>query len=430
MAEFLRMSNPIQHYAWGSRSVLADLQGRPRPTEQPEAELWMGAHASAPSHVTVAGRERGLDDVAPHLPFLLKVLAIEAPLSIQVHPTSDQAREGFAREEAAGTARDAPDRNYKDERAKPETVVALTDMWLLAGQQDRDALAQLAQALALPWLARAAASPCPLRHVLELSDDDAAAAVRACVTAAGPSSQEGTVSLAPGLEPAERTRRLIRLLNHHYPRDRGLLVAMCMNVVHLAPGQALFTPAQQVHAYLSGTAVEIMGCSDNVLRAGLTSKHVDVPELLAVMAEEQEPVALLETRPTDDGAVRYPLWDPAISLERAVVAPGAPLVRETAGTCMLLVTAGSVTARAARADPAGRAGVEGTAVPADRSSGTDVSGGNGTAATGGGDWEANGARACAASSGESLVCLDGPCTVTVEGDGQVFLVEAETPGRP
>ena len=205
---------------------------------------------------------------------------------------------------------------------------------------------------------------------------------------------------------------------------------VCMNVVHLAPGQALFTPAQQVHAYLSGTAVEIMGCSDNVLRAGLTSKHVDVPELLAVMAEEQEPVALLETRPTDDGAVRYPLWDPAISLERAVVAPGAPLVRETAGTCMLLVTEGSVTARAARADPAGRAGVEGTAVPADRSSGTDVSGGNGTAATGGGDWEANGARACAASSGESLVCLDGPCTVTVEGDGQVFLVEAETPGRP
>ncbi|RLY94185.1 mannose-6-phosphate isomerase, class I [Kocuria tytonicola] len=393
MAEFLRMSNPIQHYAWGSRSVLAGLQGRPCPTERPEAELWMGAHASAPSRVELDGRQCGLDEVAPHLPFLLKILAIEAPLSIQVHPTSDQAREGFARENAAGTAPDAPHRNYKDEHAKPETVVALTDMWLLAGQRDREALAVLAAELDLPWLARAAASPSPLRHALELSDDDAAAAVRACATAAGPSSQEGTVSLTPGLEPAELTRRLIRLLGHHYPQDRGLLVAVCMNVVHLAPGQALFTPAQQVHAYLSGTAVEVMGCSDNVLRAGLTSKHVDVPELLAVMAQEQQPVTLLETLPTPDGAVRYPLWDPAISLVRATVAPGRPLVRETAGTCMLLVTEGSVTARA---------GCSGR----------------------------GGAAECTASSGESLVCLDGPSTVTVEGTGQVFLVEAVTPRRP
>ena len=416
MAEFLRMSNPIQHYAWGSRSVLAGLQGRPCPTEQPEAELWMGAHASAPSCVELDGRPCGLDEVAPHLPFLLKILAIEAPLSIQVHPTSEQAREGFAREDAAGTAPDAPHRNYKDEHAKPETVVALTDMWLLAGQQDREALAALAAELDLPWLARAAASSCPLRHALELSDDDAAAAVRACVTAAGPSAQEGTVSLTPGLEPAERTRRLIQLLSHHYPQDRGLLVAVCMNVVHLEPGQALFTPAQQVHAYLSGTAVEIMGCSDNVLRAGLTSKHVDVPELLAVMAQEQQPVTLLETLSTPDGAVRYPLWDPAISLVRAVVAPGRPLVRETAGTCMLLVTRGSVTAHAACSGAAGGQSV------------ARASGGAGTPDRVAG--RTGGATARTASSGESLVCLDGPCTVTVEGDGQVFLVEAAPSGRP
>ena len=165
MAEFLRMSNPIQHYAWGSCSVLAEMQGRPGPTEQPEAELWMGAHRSAPSRVSVDGQQRGLDELAPHLPFLLKILAIDAPLSIQVHPTSDQAREGFERENAAGIALDAPHRNYKDPHAKPETVVALTDMWLLAGQQSRAQLSAVAEDLGLSWLAAAADSPLSLIHI-------------------------------------------------------------------------------------------------------------------------------------------------------------------------------------------------------------------------------------------------------------------------
>ncbi|MGX0885696.1 mannose-6-phosphate isomerase [Kocuria rhizophila] len=402
MAEFLRMSNPIQHYAWGSCSVLADMQGRPGPTERPEAELWMGAHASAPSRVELAGQQRGLDEIAPHLPFLLKVLAIDAPLSIQVHPSSDQAREGFARENAAGIAPDAPHRNYRDEHAKPETVIALTDMWLLAGQQEPGRLAELAETLDLPWLAAAASSPCPLRHALELGDDDAAAAVRVCVTAAASardtaaSSQEGTGSLSPEQGPAERAVHLIELLSRHHPQDRGMLVALCMNVVHLAPGQALFTPAQQVHAYLSGTAVEIMGCSDNVLRAGLTSKHIDVPELLAVMAQTQEPVELLQTRTAEDGAVHYPLWDPALSLVSARVAPGAPLVREVADTCMVLVTEGSVRVSATAGPEDGGAQDEGTA----------------------------------AAAGESLVRLGGACTVRITGEGCVFLVEAVTPGRP
>ncbi|MDO4918168.1 MAG: mannose-6-phosphate isomerase, class I [Kocuria sp.] len=409
MREFLRMTNPIQHYTWGSRSVLASLQGRPGPTPEPEAELWMGAHASAPSRVHHRGRQCGLDEVAPHLPFLLKILAIAAPLSIQVHPTTDQAREGFAREEAQGVARDAPHRNYKDEHAKPETVVALTDMWLLAGQQQREPLAALAADLDLPWLAVAAQSECPVRHALQLPEDDAAAAVRACVAAAGPdtavSAQEGTLALSPDMSSTERARCLIRLLTHHYPQDRGLLVALCMNLVHLAPGQALFTPARQVHAYLSGTAVEIMGCSDNVLRAGLTSKHVDVPELLDVMGDTQEPVALLETTTAPDGAVVYPLWDPAVSLVSARVAPGEPLVRETAGTCMLLVTEGEVTARA-HTTPAG----EGTS----------------TSAREGAPAGPDAVPGTAASSGESLVCLEGPSTIAVEGTGRVFLVEAVT----
>ena len=426
MAEFLRMSNPIQHYAWGSCSVLAEMQGRPGPTEQPEAELWMGAHRSAPSRVSVGGQQRGLDELAPHLPFLLKILAIDAPLSIQVHPTSDQAREGFERENAAGIALDAPHRNYKDPHAKPETVVALTDMWLLAGQQSRAQLSAVAEDLGLSWLATAAASPCPLRHALELSDDAAAAAVRESVTAAAPapdtaaSAQEGTVSLSPEQDANERARRLIRLLTHHYPEDRGLLVALCMNVVHLSPGQALFTPAQQVHAYLSGTAVEIMGCSDNVLRAGLTSKHVDVPELLRVMAETQQPVAPLETRTAEDGAVRYPLWDPAVTLLSARVTPQTPLVREIADTCLVLVTEGSLEVDAHRLEvgeaAAARTGAGGVVDPEE-----EAPGAGGAARTGAGT---------RAGAGESLIRLGGPCTVTATGTGQLFLVEAVTVGRP
>ncbi|CAL8899707.1 mannose-6-phosphate isomerase, class I [Kocuria varians] len=381
MAEFLRMSNPIQHYAWGSCSVLATMQGRSTPTSDPEAELWMGAHPSAPSHVEVGGSSRGLHEVAPHLPFLLKILAIAAPLSIQVHPSTEQAREGYAREDRAGVPLDSPRRNYKDERAKPETVVALSEMWLLVGQRQRRDLARLAERLQLPWLAEAAAADCPVQHALELPDDDAAAAVRATVTAAARlADAEGVPrELSPHGDPVQRAAALTSLLSHHYPGDRGLLVALCMNVVHLDPGQALFTPAQQVHAYLSGTAVEIMACSDNVLRAGLTPKHVDVPELLRIMSRTAEPVEVFEPRPESDGVVHYPLWDPAVTLTAARVAPGAPVRRELAGTCMVLVTEGEVTV-----------------------------------APGG----------LRAAAGESLICLDGPTTVTVEGSGQVFLVAA------
>ena len=399
MAEFLRMSNPIQHYAWGSRSVLAGMQGRSVPTDEPEAELWMGAHASAPSLVTLAGVQRGLDDVAPDLPFLLKILAIAAPLSIQVHPSEEQAREGYARENAAGIPRDAPHRNYKDAHAKPETVVALSPVWLLAGQQDRTELERLARALDLTWLADAAAAACPVRYALELDDDAAAAAVRACVAAADTARAvsprpEDTAEprLSADADPVERATHLIRLLTHHYPGDRGLLVALCMNMVHLAPGQALFTPDRQVHAYLSGTAVEIMGCSDNVLRAGLTAKHVDVPELLRVMTATQQPVTVLEPREAEDGVVRYPLWDPALSLAAVRVTPQRPITRELAGVCMVLVTEGDVEVSARSA----------------------------------GDADAEGTRA---TSGESLICLDTPSTVTLSGDGRVFLVEAVTPAR-
>lgn len=353
MAEFFRMDNPIQNYAWGSRSVLATMQGRPVPSDQPEAELWMGAHPSAPSVIEVGGHSKSLADVLPDLPFLLKILAIAAPLSIQVHPSTEQAKAGFARDNDRQVPLESPSRNYKDDRAKPETVVALTGMWLLAGQQTGAQLRELAHDLRLDWLSWAANEPSALRAALTLSEEHAADSVRACVAAAArlrrtrlahlPRANDD-VALCPKATRLERAVYLIELLDHHHPGDPGMLVALCMNLVHLHPGQAVHTPPQQLHAYISGTAVEIMGCSDNVLRAGLTEKHMDVPELLSVLAPQQAPIEILDPDFSSDGSVDYPLWDASLSLVAFQVHPEHTLRRRIRGTSVVLVAEGNVTA--------------------------------------------------------------------------------------
>ena len=360
MAEFFRMANPIQNYAWGSRSVLATMQGRSVPSEQPEAELWMGAHPSAPSRIRAGERVESLADVLPDLPFLLKILAIAAPLSIQVHPSARQAEAGFARDNERRIPIESSERNYKDDRAKPETVVALTSMWLLAGQQTGAQLRELAHELRLDWLAWAANQPSALRAALTLSEEHAADSVRACVSAAArlratrlthlPEANDHYVTLSPEATPLERAVYLIELLDHHYPGDPGLLVALCMNLVHLYPGQALHTPPRQLHAYVSGTAVEIMGCSDNVLRAGLTQKHMDVPELLSVLDPQQAPLEILDPDFSPDGSVDYPLWDANLSLVAFQVHRKHALRWRIRGTSVVLVAEGSVSARISEQD--------------------------------------------------------------------------------
>ncbi|MHC5558712.1 mannose-6-phosphate isomerase, class I [Kocuria sp. U4B] len=343
MGEILRMRNPIRHYAWGSREVLARIQGRPAPSPEPEAELWAGAHPGAPSAVLVDGQEQALDrlvEEAPgrflpgaghggRLPFLLKILAIDAPLSIQVHPSPEQAQEGFEREERARVPLDAPERNYKDRSAKPETVVALTDVELLTGVQPEDRLRATAARLGLGWLRDALAGEAPVLHAV-LGLDDAAA--RAAVDA--------TLAAARAADPADPVAELVRYVGERHPGDRGLLVAVCMNHVRLTPGQSLHTPAGQVHAYLSGTAVEVMCSSDNVLRAGLTGKHVDVAELLAVLAPEQADPEVVEPPAAEDGRRVYPLWDDRLVLIAHELTPGRPVRDELRGTAVLLDVAG------------------------------------------------------------------------------------------
>ncbi|HEY8372214.1 MAG TPA: mannose-6-phosphate isomerase, class I [Pseudonocardiaceae bacterium] len=299
--ELLR--NAVRPYAWGSRTAIAELLGRPVPAPHPEAELWMGAHPGDPSHLVRAdGSEVSLLEVVEadpqgqlgsrcterwgnRLPFLLKVLAADEPLSLQAHPSAEQAAEGFAREEAAGIPRDAADRNYRDPSAKPELICALTEFHALAGFRDAHRTLELLKELDVPAL-RA--------HVELLAAQPDANGMRALfttwITLPQPALQE---LIPPALDACvEHVRRrgpfalecrTALELAEAYPGDAGVLASLLLNRLVLQPGEAIFLPAGNLHAYLQGTGVEILANSDNILRGGLTPKHVDVPELLRVL---------------------------------------------------------------------------------------------------------------------------------------------------
>ena len=278
---FVPIANEPRDYAWGSTSLLADFLGVPA-SGRPQAELWLGAHPACPA-VVVGGEHEGrtlaeaTEAAGRAQPtILLKVLAAAEPLSLQAHPDAARAAAGFAREDALGIPRDASHRSYRDPFAKPELIVAVTRFEALSGfRPEREALAVLealaeadARVATIPGLVRSGGA---LAWLLSGEPE-----VRAAV--------EATVEAMPGL--AERfpveADTLARLHAAH-PMDPGVLVALLLNRVSLAPGEALFLPAGNLHAYLEGLGIELMGPSDNVIRGGLTAKHIDVPELLEVV---------------------------------------------------------------------------------------------------------------------------------------------------
>lgn len=355
MGEIFSLKNQIQNYAWGSREILGRMRGVPVPTEQPEAEVWVGAHPAAPSRATVDGAESPLNELivenpsrflrpdrtSDWFPFLFKILAIDAPLSIQVHPTPEQAIAGFEDEQARGIAIDAPYRNYKDRYSKPETVIALSPMRVLTGVRPVEQLKTLAAAFGAAWLAeRAELSPKQLlTEIIRLPEETASAAVQHLVdTAAG--------LLGASNEVVADAAELVRIVDGKYPGDRGLLVAFVMNLVHLAPGESAFTPDGQVHAYVSGTAIELMNPSDNVMRAGLTAKHIDTEELIKVLGEKQDAPVIQRPNPEDGPLGTYAMWDERMSVTRVRVEEGKPLNYTFKGISAALSVAGKVTIQA------------------------------------------------------------------------------------
>ncbi|OFR67180.1 mannose-6-phosphate isomerase, class I [Rothia sp. HMSC068F09] len=355
MGEIFSLKNQIQNYAWGSREILGRMRGVPVPTEQPEAEVWVGAHPAAPSRATVDGSESPLNELivenpsrflrpdrtSDWFPFLFKILAIDAPLSIQVHPTPEQAIAGFEDEQARGIAIDAPYRNYKDRYSKPETVIALSPMRVLTGVRPVEQLKTLAAAFGAAWLAeRAELSPKQLlTEIIRLPEETASAAVQHLVdTAAG--------LLGASNDVVADAAELVRIVDGKYPGDRGLLVAFVMNLVHLAPGESAFTPDGQVHAYVSGTAIELMNPSDNVMRAGLTAKHIDTEELIKVLGEKQDAPVIQRPNPEDGPLGTYAMWDERMSVTRVRVEEGKPLNYTFKGISAALSVAGKVTIQA------------------------------------------------------------------------------------
>ena len=356
------LDNTIQRYAWGSRTALATLQGRPSPSPGPEAELWMGAHPRAPSRLHDDGRTllQAIDEdpagmlgaaalgrFGARLPFLLKVLAAAEPLSLQAHPDAARAREGFAEEEAAAIPRDAPHRNYADPWPKPELVCALVPFVALCGFRDVDGSRALVDALAVPALRRVA-EPLWSRS----GSEGLAATVHALLTMIDPAPLVREVLEAAarsGSAPERWSRELqwIRRIGSGHPGDAGVVVALLLNLVELARGEALFLAAGNLHCYLEGTAVEIMGSSDNVLRGGLTPKHVDVPELLRVLDVHAGPVPIRRARPCSAHEAVYDAPAREFTLSRVDLAAGARWSTAVSGPELLLCVEGHVHLRTA-----------------------------------------------------------------------------------
>jgi mannose-6-phosphate isomerase len=348
-----RLENPVRPYAWGSTTALPELLGV-RATGEPQAELWMGAHPSTPSRTPrgtlteVVGAdpvgELGSDTVArfgPRLPFLLKILAAAAPLSLQVHPDLAQARAGHAEEERRGIPLDAYERNYKDANHKPELICALTEFDGLCGFRDPQDAAALLDGLGVPALK-------PYAETLR-TRPDAGQALREVLTAVL-TEDRGVIARTVG-ETGAACERLggaytpYAVLAGHFPGDAGVVAAMLLNHVVLRPGEALFLGAGVPHAYIGGLGVEIMATSDNVLRCGLTPKHVDVPELLRVVRFEPCAPAVLRPEPSTDGEEVYETPVDEFRLSRYFLADGSPardLTRPTPQ--ILLCTAGTVRA--------------------------------------------------------------------------------------
>lgn len=354
------LDNPVRRYPWGSTSLVQQLLGRPL-DGRPVAEVWIGAHPDDPSVAAAPGRRVPLDvlvagqpeavlgrrvlaTAGPRLPFLTKILAAAHALSVQVHPTAAQAEAGFAAEERRGVGRDAPERTYRDRSHKPEVLYALTPFELLSGLREPEQAAKLVAELEVPALE-------PLVGLLR--DDAPAAGHRAALTwllhQRGPTPAPWVEEVARVAEEAAGTRpevRVVRDLARQFPGDPALVTPLLLNFARLEPGQALYTGAGTLHAYLSGMAVEVMAASDNVLRAGLTTKHVDVDELLTVTDFTPRLTGFLRPVRVAPGAVDYVPPVPDFVLSVLTPRAGSVVPGPDDGPRVVVCTAGEVRVEA------------------------------------------------------------------------------------
>jgi mannose-6-phosphate isomerase len=307
------------------------------------AEIWFGTHAGSPSVLAEDPTKTLLAELGDHqLPYLLKILAADQPLSIQAHPSKQAAIEGFAKENALGVPLGATNRNYKDENHKPEVIVALSDFEALCGFKPIDQIDGLLEdmethagvsegfrTISADWRALL-----KQEHGLQKVFSDI------CHRRG---NFDGIAAELTTMADFDARFALAERLNLLYPGDPGVMIAMMMNHVYLEPGEALFLPAGNIHAYLSGLGIELMAASDNVLRGGLTPKHIDVDELERVVDFTPGPVALVKPKELTAGLVEYPCNTDDFLLYRAEPS-GERLMADLnlPGEALILCTAGEI----------------------------------------------------------------------------------------
>lgn len=333
------LKNSIQEYAWGSKTAIPELLGQPEPRDKPQAELWMGAHPKAASQVYCDGRWRSLLEVidenpeeilgsevarkfSNQLPFLFKVLAAAKPLSIQAHPNKGQAKQGFVRENQLGVPLDAANRNYRDDNHKPEIICALTPFWALNGFRQVKEILRLLEEIKDPSLKETLSI---LRnhsnreglkrffnHLMTMEAEKQRQIVKEAV------------AFAEGRTGEEPVWTWIVKLNVEYPGDMGVLSPAFLNLIQLEPQQAMYLPAGELHAYLEGVGIELMANSDNVLRGGLTPKHIDVQELLNILNFSEVKLDILRPKKVAPGEAVYRIETAEFVLSIIETRKGAP----------------------------------------------------------------------------------------------------------
>jgi len=358
-----RLTGVIQPYAWGSQTAIAEFLGR-EPTGEPQAELWFGAHPLAPS--TVEGEpldkvvaqdpvgvvgQTSIEEFGPRLPFLVKIIAAAQPLSLQAHPSREQAEAGYAREQAAGVPRDAPQRTYRDGWPKPELLCALVETEALCGFRDPGETYRLFEKLGVTSAVELVA---PLADA-DVPSEERLSVVFSRLLRLRPDQRSVISQVAQAADAAGGPDNLVSFartaggLHAYYPGDPGVLAALLMNRITLQPGDALYMPPGNLHAYLSGGGVEIMANSDNVMRGGLTPKYVNIDELLAILDFAPGLRGLITPIEESRGLWRYPT--PALEFALWRIEPHGEPVAVPAGTTgrILLVTDGELTAISPRA---------------------------------------------------------------------------------
>ncbi|MDO9565634.1 MAG: mannose-6-phosphate isomerase, class I [Candidatus Desulfaltia sp.] len=315
------LKNTVQEYAWGSYTAIAELLGEKSPSAGPQAEFWMGAHPKAPSMVKHDGKWVSLLELIKNnpedilgmeaaqkfnntLPYLFKVLAAAKPLSIQAHPDKTQAIKGFEKENRLGIPIDAYNRNYKDDNHKPECICALTHFWALNGFRGVSEILLLMEKICPRYLAE------ELDDLRNQPDRQGLKNFFTALLTMGPERKKQVIDDA--LKNARRFSEddnlfewIIKLYNE-YKADIGIFSPILLNLICLKPGQAMFIQSGALHSYLDGVGIELMANSDNVLRGGLTPKHVDAQELLSVLDFEEKGLNIIASKKRKDFEIIYP----------------------------------------------------------------------------------------------------------------------------